>query len=88
MEPQPVHSYHAARANVARPQQRATNRIALAWIEWLGHSALATKALLSAAPQPDSDLQPDSELQPDSGPGANSESHSNEYSSVPGQPPE
>ena len=76
MEPQPVHGYHAAQANVPRPQPRATNRIALAWIEWLGHSALATKALLSAAPQPDS------------GPGANSESHSNEYSSVPGQPPE
>ena len=82
MEPQPVHSYHAAQTNVPRPQPRATNRMALAWIEWLGHSALVTKALLSAAPQPDSDPQPDS------GPGANSESHSNEYSSVPGQPPE
>jgi len=86
MEPQPVHSYHAQanvprsdQANVPTPHGRATgNSMAMAWIEWLGHSALVTKALLSAEPQPDSNP----------GACANSESHSAGCSSAPDQPPE
>ena len=56
MEPQPVHSNHTQanvprsdQANVPTPHGRApSNSMAMAWIEWLGQSALVTKALLSA----------------------------------------